>query len=117
MAEKLAQVDDVDIDPEGTFKYILINISTNGAKKKIVRGYSRCGYHSDILDEVTPELKKLGIKAKCEGGGRIQHDASASKLNVYGYSQGFGKAKHEISVEILKKKYPNYEITWSDDGY
>lgn len=31
--------------------------------------------------------------------------------------QGFGKADHTIAVGLLKKKYPDYEITWSDEGY
>ena len=30
---------------------------------------------------------------------------------------GFGKANHEKAVEILKTKYPDYKIDWSDDGY
>lgn len=33
------------------------------------------------------------------------------------YFQGFGKADHEVTVGLLKKKYPDYTITWSDDGY
>lgn len=31
--------------------------------------------------------------------------------------QGFGKADHQVSVGLLKKKYPDYVITWSDEGY
>ena len=38
-------------------------------------------------------------------------------LQVYGYSMGFGKANHERSVEILKTKYTDYTIEWSDEGY
>ena len=38
-------------------------------------------------------------------------------LKVYGYSMGFGKANHVRSVEILKTKYPDYKIEWSDEGY
>jgi phosphohistidine phosphatase len=33
------------------------------------------------------------------------------------FFQGYGKADHTISVELLKKVYPDYEITWSDEGY
>lgn len=37
---------------------------------------------------------------------------------MYGYSQGYGKADHSITCELLKKAYPNYEdIKWSDEGY
>ena len=52
----------------------------------------------------------------CPGGGRILHEPS--KILVYGYSQGFGRPDHEISVSLIKTKYPNYQsITFSNDGY
>jgi phosphohistidine phosphatase len=38
-------------------------------------------------------------------------------LKVYGYSQGYGKADHQVAVDILKKKYCDYNVTWSDEGY
>ncbi|XP_014223608.1 14 kDa phosphohistidine phosphatase-like [Trichogramma pretiosum] len=121
MSEVLKTVEDVDIDPCGVYKYILIEVQEKKTKEKknIVRGYARCEYHADILDEVEIALKKIStnLKAKCVGGGRIQHDAETKKIKVYGYSQGFGKADHEISTNLLKKKYSDYTITWSDEGY
>lgn len=53
-----ANVPVVDIDPEGVFKYILINLydknrSESEPQKVLVRGYKRCNYHSDIFDEVS----------------------------------------------------------------
>jgi hypothetical protein len=38
-------------------------------------------------------------------------------FQVYGYSVGFGKADHSKTVDLLKKKYPNYKIDKSDEGY
>lgn len=40
MADALSNVPDVDIDPEGKFKYILVNIKVKGGteQKVIVRG-------------------------------------------------------------------------------
>ncbi len=36
----------------------------------------------------------------------------------FGLFQGFGRANHEITVEVLKKAYPDYtNIEWSNDGY
>ncbi|KAF1594939.1 UNVERIFIED_CONTAM: 14 kDa phosphohistidine phosphatase, partial [Eudyptes robustus] len=58
-----------------------------------------------------------GLVADCLGGGRIKHDANGKSLKVYGYSTGFGRADHEKAVELLKTKYPEYEITWSNEGY
>jgi phosphohistidine phosphatase len=31
--------------------------------------------------------------------------------------QGFGKADHEVTVGLLKKKYPDYSVSWNDEGY
>lgn len=54
---ELNSVPRVDIDPEGVFKYILLNVhpaeaEAEGASITILRGYKRCNYHSDIYDEV-----------------------------------------------------------------
>ncbi|KYM98263.1 Sex-regulated protein janus-A, partial [Cyphomyrmex costatus] len=70
----------------------------------------------DIFDEVDEQIKKhAGLQANCVGGGRIEHDPDEKTIKVYGYSQGFGKADHQVSVELLKKKYPAYNITCSDE--
>ncbi|XP_064212106.1 14 kDa phosphohistidine phosphatase [Tribolium castaneum] len=125
----IPQVADADIDPNGVFKYILIKLTCPNSdgkieEKNIVRGYASCPYHSDINDKVTEELQNLKSaktirdwRTKVLGGGRINHDSEAKNIKVYGYSQGYGKADHEITVEILKKKYCDYNITWSDEGY
>ena len=83
--EVLSTVQDVHIDSVGRFKYILIRLSIGKDFKHIVRGYGRCGFHADILDEVEPDLKAKGLKVSCKGGGRIEHQPKS--LNVYGYSQ------------------------------
>jgi phosphohistidine phosphatase len=31
--------------------------------------------------------------------------------------QGFGKADHEVTVGLLKKKYADYSISCNDEGY
>ncbi|KAJ8680740.1 hypothetical protein QAD02_016527 [Eretmocerus hayati] len=45
---ELDKVDEVDIDEDGVFKYILIEVREKGKDnpvKKIVRGHARCEYH------------------------------------------------------------------------
>ena len=51
MSELLDKVADVDIDPSGTFKYILITVtdSTNKSSKQIVRGYAAQSYHCEFI--------------------------------------------------------------------
>lgn len=31
--------------------------------------------------------------------------------------QGYGRAQHSISTDKIKAMYPDYEVTWADDGY
>lgn len=47
MSQLLDQVADVDIDANGRFKYILINVKdkVNDVSKQIVRGYTRAQWH------------------------------------------------------------------------
>lgn len=33
------------------------------------------------------------------------------------FCQGYGRAQHSVSTEKIKAKYPDYEVTWADDGY
>lgn len=118
MASLLNKLPDVDIDPRGVFKYILIEATEGGSKKYIVRGYKRCKFHANIFDEVErKESANNAISFECPGGGRISHDPDKKYINVYGYSQGFGRADHQITVELLKHKYSDYQIEWSNDGY
>ncbi|XP_076063104.1 14 kDa phosphohistidine phosphatase-like isoform X3 [Oratosquilla oratoria] len=122
MSSRLAQVPDVEID-SGRFKYVLIKVhdSPEGGEetsKMIVRGYNFADWHADVYDHTCAQVEKLGLDTECVGGGRILHDPDKKTIQVFGYSQGFGKADHSVSVDILKKKYPDYaKITWSDDGY
>ncbi|CAI2384452.1 unnamed protein product [Moneuplotes crassus] len=111
----------VDIDT-GTFKYIQVHVEKEGEEPVIlIRGYTDCAYHADILSRFQmKEIYEKGLveyESSCPGGGRIKHDEEAKTIEVYGYSQGFGKADHEVTTAKLKDKYPDYEITWSDEGY
>uniref|UniRef100_A0A8C0AY53 14 kDa phosphohistidine phosphatase n=1 Tax=Buteo japonicus TaxID=224669 RepID=A0A8C0AY53_9AVES len=74
---------------------------------------SPCADH--IFEKVNPEMEKLGYECKCLGGGKIDHNSKDKKIRVFGLSTGYGKADHSVTVELLKKVYTDYEITWSDD--
>ncbi|XP_046831224.1 14 kDa phosphohistidine phosphatase-like [Vespa crabro] len=120
MSELLNKVPDVDIDANGKFKYMLLNIhdKTNDAFKPVVRGYTKAEWHDNVYEETTEQLKQYpDLEVESLGGGRILHDQEKKSIKVYGYSQGYGKADHQVTVELLKKKYTDYDITYSDDGY
>ena len=122
-------IPDVDIDPDGVFKYILLTVTLTAQDgtaetKQIVRGYEDCPYHADVNDKVTEELQKAKSEglvkkwsAKVLGGGRIDHDADGKKIKVYGYSMGYGKADHEDAAKLIGTSYPDYTITCSNEGY
>ncbi|KAF3820901.1 hypothetical protein GH733_011054 [Mirounga leonina] len=142
-AADLAQIADVDIDSDGVFKYVLIRVHSAppseapaGESKEIVRGYKWAEYHgeggaggrfrggaegrggvTDIYDKVSGEMQKKGYSCECLGGGRISHQSQDKKIHVYGYSMGYGRAQHSVSTEKIKAVYPDYEVTWADDGY
>lgn len=53
----IPQIKNVDIDPSGTFKYILIKVNSPDSdgkplEKVIVRGYADCGYHGNVLGPI-----------------------------------------------------------------
>lgn len=117
MAEALAKVPDVEIDPEGTFKYILVRVKVKDGDvhKEIVRGTKSAEYHNHIFEKVNPAMEALGLECKCLGGGKIEHNSKDKKLRVFAESTAFGKADHSVSVEKLKAVFSDYEVTWSDD--
>lgn len=72
-------------------------------------------YFNTVSFQVQEKLQPLDCDTL--GGGRISHDPSKKSIHIYGYSQGFGKADHELAAEMLKKVYPDFKISTSDEGY
>ena len=68
----------VVIDPEGTFKYIQIEVTKDGESTLVIRGSGSFDYHMEIFENfVKQEIKEKGIKnttADWPGGGRIKHN-------------------------------------------
>ena len=108
----------VDLTPSGTFKYVLLSaVAKDGSRVQLVRGYAGMEYHADVFDAALPAIEASGLTdVTCTGGGRIRHDAG-SKLFIYGYSLGFGRADHATTEALCRKAFPSYEISWSNDGY
>ena len=106
----------VDID-SGLFKYVLLKAeASDGSVVTLVRGYNGCEYHADVLERSEPRLSAAGLsEVDCVGGGRIKRDEKS--VFVYGYSQAFGRANHAQTAELVKARFPQLEVSWSNEGY
>ena len=96
---------------------------TKGQEKRLfVRGYKICEFHADILSlfslkECADIEDRNDFDVECLGGGRIAIDREMKQMQIYGFSQGYGRADHQTTLDIVKPFYPEYEITWSNEGY
>lgn len=117
---KLKAILDVDIDKNGRYKYILCKVhdpEKDREFKHIVRGFSRHEYHADIFDEICPKIEKNNLDCECVGGGRILFENSKKNIQVFGYSQAYGQAEHSITAAMVGKKFPDFTVKWSNEGY
>ena len=104
----------VDLTPSGTFKYVLLSaVAKDGSRVQLVRGYAGMEYHADVFDAALPAIEAAGLTdVTCTGGGRIRHDAG-SKLFIYGYSLGFGRADHATTEALCRKAFPSYAVSYT----
>lgn len=120
----LSKIPDCIIDSNGVFKYIQIYIKDifENKSKYIVRGFKKYKFHADnFYDFSNIELPKYDalkfIEFECVGGGRLDINQENKTIFVYGYSQSYGRCDHSVSCEIIKQNFPDYNITWSNEGY
>ena len=116
-----SDIADCAIDDYGTYKYIQILITNkkdSNDKKVVIRGSDNFSFHKEIfrsfIDEISKEQNE-NFTFECIGGGRIEKNSGS--ILVYGYSTVYGQAEHKLTVEILKKYYPNEKIEYSYSGY
>mmetsp|Transcript_22098 Transcript_22098/g.71507 ORF Transcript_22098/g.71507 Transcript_22098/m.71507 type:complete len:211 (-) Transcript_22098:96-728(-) len=107
----------------GRFKYVLFRVDLpNGESRHLVRGVAGAAYHRDAAESTANLLDYLGARYRILGGGRIEHDAAARRVLIYGHSMGFpwanGVFQHEVSAEVVRVALgQEYVIETSDDGY
>ena len=108
---------------EGKWKYVQMICAASGAKgqqrKTIVRSYAGLRFHAENYERAADELQSMGVKCTVVGGGRINMSHGDRKINIYGYSKTFGRAKgcNEKSAGLIREAFPMYEVAWSDKGY
>ena len=125
------EIKKVKIDTDSIFKYVQIMIlpknpndaTTGNEKYMIVRGFKDCHEHSDVFQKFYRQELKVNetlnnkYYTMLQGGGRIDHDSANKKISIYGYSNSFGAANHQVTQAILKETYPDYDVKWSNEGY
>ena len=105
------------IDDDAVQKYVLIEVERS---RLFVRGSESAAYHKDAARPFTAQCRKLGVAYDVLGGGRIEHSTSAKTIKVYGFSYGFpwrGAPLHEEAAKLLRRDYPSFTVTTSNEGY
>ena len=98
----------VDIDQDGTFKYVQIELTPIPASNPnakpfiVVRGHLACEFHADTFAKFRDtELDTNKWEAECPGGGRIEISKENKTIKIYGYSTHFGQADHQLTQDLI----------------
>lgn len=84
MADTLAKIPDVEIDPEGTFKYILIRvkIKDGDVNKDIVRGTKSAEYHSKLITAcyslLQREVRQFSLRERANRRANVLYCCSST---------------------------------------
>lgn len=121
ISSKISNIHECEIDNDGVFKYIQIKIDCNltGESMIVVRGWKKFKYHKSNFDHFT-SIESKNIKncnSKAIGGGRININSTEKTISVYGYSKSYNRCDHSLTCDILKKYFPDYFISWNNEGY
>ena len=111
----------VSID-EGANKYVLIRAKKQGSREDqhFVVSSRGAHYHRDAAEPMIDVLQHSGYRSiEVLGGGRIRLVSSERKMEIFGFSYGFGGADHNISARVVQAdlRFKDFEITTSNEGY
>ena len=121
----------VEIDREGSYKYVLIRIEDSlGGKAYVVRGCphkegTHCK-HDDAYSRAKVDLELRGLSAIPMGGGRItrhrsrhQKGQKAGYISIFGHSKTFGSCEkcNQIACTLIKAYLPDHGVKWANEGY
>lgn len=96
----LEELTTVHLPVQGTYKFIVAEISDGTTAKEILVGSPNYSYHADIADAYSRKLPD-GIRMSYpSGGGRIR--VTDKQLYAYGYSGSYGEAPQELVEKLLK---------------
>ena len=84
-------------------------------------------YHRIVAKPVVAAMAARGLEATPLEGGRFECSHAERTVHVYGYSKGFGGSEggppgremsdHLEVVALIQRRYPEYAVTQSPEGY
>lgn len=103
----------VDLDVTGTYKYALVHARNRETRmeRHYVRGYKSATYHYMCTTTLIPQLEKLNFECSIPGGGWIDRDDLKKSIHIRGFSYQFGRADHEVSAQVVREVFKDYEVT------
>ena len=120
-ARPFEKVSPVSID-SGAHKYVLISAKEPGSNELswFVISLRGASYHRNAAESMVQVLGGSGYQdINITGGGRINLNERSKEISIFGFSYGFGAADHELTRKVIleDKRYEDFDVTWSNDGY
>ena len=116
----------VDLKP-GTYKYVCLRVTPRDAPSFLVVRSAAGSYHRDVGEAPTAKFEARGWRVEALGGGRIKFDAQRERVHIYGFSVGLGGDEggppgrgmpdHSQAAALVRERLPDYDVTFSADGY
>jgi len=102
----LDQIANVTIPPEGTHKFIIVELSDGTKNKNVLVSYPRRELHKDICLDYIRRIPQGITFVNVNGGGRLE--IKENRIYAYGKSHGYGTAQPD-TVKTLLKEYINQQ--------
>ena len=113
----------------GTYKYVCLRVTPagSGAAPFLVVRSAPGSYHANVAEPAVANFEARGYRVEALGGGRIKFDPRWQTVHIYGYSVGLGGGEggppgrnmrdHSEAAALVRRRLPDYEVTFSADGY
>lgn len=88
-------------------KYILASVIDEQGKENIV---FRADVSKSMHYDIVRTLRNPQCFVECLGGGYVEYDAIHKKIHLWGASCQYGSEDRWVTVRILKKHYPDWEV-------
>lgn len=105
---------------EGLWKYVLLEVTdADGASRRVARNFANLAYHAEMARKAMGGELAAFSNVTVLGGGRIRFSVAKKRIEIYGYSKSYGRCRrcNQQAASRAEAAYPNYSVTWSNEGY